>query len=592
MSAGEVMSVFNAEGVAVHVLAGLVNGVVDDRVRLVPEPAPTGRYRLVADVDPAACDAFGVRLLVEGAARWLQLGYHSWDTSQYLPIETGGTGYALTQLASGGGFLQLGFVRHDRLQHRFTLRESAGQRVLDVEALWDRRRPADGSSPPASEELRVQWGARADDLLRDWAQQVAVGGPRPRRGPPITGWSSWYNLYAAISADTLRAELADLRDTDRREGWGLSVVQIDDGFTPEMGDWLTTKPQFPDGMKPLLNEIRASGYVPGLWIAPFLIGNRSELYATHPDWAVGDRETGRPYVCMRFYGEFRWHKRSEEYYLLDTTHPEAMAYLRRVFRTWRHEWGCGYFKTDFLYHAVEAGPERMIRHRSNLSRAEIIVAACRAIRDEIGPEATWVACGAPFWMLVGLVDAVRIGRDAGVSWPDGMFAALSTRGFANGILWQADPDALLLRERFHALAPEEQQTIATAQAMVGGVTMTSDSVGELSQERRSLFAAALDLTPGTCRYPILGTGDPAFVQWRPDANLLHLVNPTADPLLTRIPLSSLGLSEPPTIRRASLTGADSPLPETVVQQDASIVAELAPRSGVLLRVLRGSGLAQ
>ena len=54
-----------------------------------------------------------------------------------------------------------------------------------------------------------------------------------------------------------------------------------------------------------------------MWIAPFMVGNRSGLYREHPDWVVQDRQTGGPLAQMRFYGEFRWHKRSEEYYVLD-----------------------------------------------------------------------------------------------------------------------------------------------------------------------------------------------------------------------------------------------------------------------------------
>jgi len=138
-------------------------------------------------------------------------------------------------------------------------------------------------------------------------------------------------------------------DVAQRESLPMRVFQIDDGFTPEMGDWLDIKPQFPRGLKPLLDDIRAAGFTPGLWIAPFMVGNRSRLFARHPDWVVHDRTTGQPLTQMQFYGEFRWHKRSEEYYILDTTHPAAFDYLRRVFRTWRRDWGCEYFKTDFMH---------------------------------------------------------------------------------------------------------------------------------------------------------------------------------------------------------------------------------------------------
>ena len=143
----------------------------------------------------------------------------------------------------------------------------------------------------------------------------------------------------------------------------MRVFQIDDGFTPEMGDWLEVKPQFPRGMKPLMEDIRSAGLLPGLWIAPFMVGNRSHLFHDHPDWVVKDRQTGKPLVQMHFYGEFRWHKRSEEYYILDTTHPDAFDYLRNVFHSWRYEWSCEYFKTDFMHFGSEHGPDRAAWHR-------------------------------------------------------------------------------------------------------------------------------------------------------------------------------------------------------------------------------------
>ena len=192
------------------------------------------------------------------------------------------------------------------------------------------------------------------------------------------------------------------------------MFQIDDGFTPEMGDWLDVKPQFPDGMKPVLAEIAAAGFTPGLWIAPFMVGNRSRLYASHPDWVVQD-VVGGPLVQMEFYGEFRWHKRSEEYYILDVTHPDAARYIAEVFWTWRHDWGARYFKTDFMLFGSEHGPDRAVWHQPGLSRIAIWRRMAALIREAIG-DAQWLGCGCPLWASVGYIDAVRIGRDIGVSW--------------------------------------------------------------------------------------------------------------------------------------------------------------------------------
>ncbi|MGH8189371.1 MAG: glycoside hydrolase family 36 protein, partial [Steroidobacteraceae bacterium] len=301
-----------------------------------------------------------------------------------------------------------------------------------------------------------------------------------------------------------------------------------------MGDWLDVKPQFPRGMAPLMDDIRKAGFVPGLWIAPLMVGNRSRLYTEHPDWVVKERASGMPIAPMTFYGEFRWHKRSEEYYILDITHPGAEAHIRGIFRTWRREWGCAYFKTDFTHFGCEHGPRQARRHQEGLSRIEVWMRMLRLIREEIG-DATWMASGSPIWAPIGWVDAVRIGRDIGVSWK-GHYSAESllrdqtARNFANGIFWQADPDCILLRERFHNLTNDEVHSLAMFAGLAGGVLMTSDQLEEISPERGRLFAElARAGDTRSCEFPRLGAG-PVLMQRvpQPDDTVLMNVFNTGD----------------------------------------------------------------
>ena len=85
-----------------------------------------------------------------------------------------------------------------------------------------------------------------ENALRLWARAVAAALPQPPRPAVsrITGWCSWYNLYAAIDEVRILDHLAAARDAVRAGGLPMRVFQIDDGFTPEMGDWLDVKPQF------------------------------------------------------------------------------------------------------------------------------------------------------------------------------------------------------------------------------------------------------------------------------------------------------------------------------------------------------------
>ena len=498
-------------------------------------------------------DSFGLRFdQVENVRQYLRSGYFSWDGSYYVQPDTipGAeenfprveTGYGMCQFLprQGSGSLILGFDRHDRFQQTFTFDISSQPLALTIQTWWDRK---DRSSLGRceSEQLVIFHHAEVENGLREWARIAAVASSTPPRlsSPPITGWCSWYNLYAYINEENILDHLHAAQAVAARESLPMRVFQIDDGFTPEMGDWLEVKPQFPRGMEALLDDIRLAGFIPGLWIAPFMVGNRSQLYRDHPDWVVKDRMNGKPLTHMRFYGEFRWHKRSEEYYILDATHPDALEYLRGVFRTWRQEWGCEYFKTDFMHFGSEYGPERALWHTPGMTRIEIWRNVAEMIREEIG-EALWLGCGCPLWASIGLVDAVRIGRDVGIAW-SGDYSAQSLlrdqscRNFANHILWQSDPDCVLLRERFSDLSEEEIKSLALYAGMTGGVMMTSDHLGELSPDRLKLWALLLSQQRASCNFPLLGRSE-LFYEDSDNAqsNLLRHAARAEDPVLVQV----------------------------------------------------------
>jgi alpha-galactosidase len=306
-------------------------------------------------------------------------------------------------------------------------------------------------------------------------------------------------------------------------------------------------------MKPLLADIAAAGFRPGLWIAPFLVGNRSRLYAEHPDWVVRRADGGGPLAHMQFYGEFRWHKRSEEYYILDITHPGAEAWIRSVFRTWRHDWGCRYFKADFLLAGSDYGPDEAIWHRPGRSRIQIWRRMMGLIREEIGEEALLLGCGCPLWASVGLVDAVRIGRDIGVTW-NGQYSAESllrdqlTRNHASGILWQADPDCVLLRDRFHELTDDQLRSLALFAGLAGGVLMSSDRLDELPEARQRLFATLLAEPQLQASFPRLGLDDQKMIEQistRPDGSRARNLFNTSAGLVEGLPAYTSLIEAPP-----------------------------------------------
>jgi len=167
----------------------------------------------------------------------------------------------------------------------------------------------------------------------------------------------------------------------------------------------------------------------------------------------------------------------------------------------------------------------------------------RLIREEIG-DSLWLGCGGPIWAPIGLMDAVRIGRDVGVSWKgnhsaESLLRDQTSRNFANGILWQADPDCILLRSRFHELTDGEVQSLALFAGLSGGLLMTSDQLDEVSEERRQLLARLIgNGTTHTCNFPRLGQGDSVLVQQATESDgtvLTHVFNTGDQPAQRSLP---------------------------------------------------------
>ena len=122
---------------------------------------------------------------------------------------------------------------------------------------------------------------------------------------------------------------------------GAEYFCIDSGWYNELGEewwdtvgmWSPSTSRFPGGLTEVLDEIRAEGMVPGLWLEPEVVGVRSPVAAELPTEAFFTRGGQRVVEQGR--------------YLLDLTHPAAVAHLDRVVDFLVGELGVGYLKLDY-----------------------------------------------------------------------------------------------------------------------------------------------------------------------------------------------------------------------------------------------------
>lgn len=306
------------------------------------------------------------------------------------------------------------------------------------------------------------------------------------------GWCSWYDYGQGISEEIIEENVAAAVALRKRAA--LSLIQIDDGFQSEIGDWLTTNANFPVGMQPLSNHIRRNNFIPGLWLAPFIALKNAVAVNHNPEWVL------RNALRIPANTGWVWNQFGRAF---DPSHPGFLDYLQRVISKVTAEWGFEYLKLDFLYAGVLQGR----RYNPNLTRAQAFSSALELIRESAGDSVTLAGCGCPLGPGIGIFDSMRIGPDVAASWKPVMHpftpllereptlpsAVNSIRNIINRAhfhrrWWINDPDCVLVRKERSELTLEEVQSLITVIGMSGGSVMLSDRVQSLSAERVSLIS--------------------------------------------------------------------------------------------------------
>ncbi|MBP3693428.1 MAG: alpha-galactosidase [Thermoguttaceae bacterium] len=318
---------------------------------------------------------------------------------------------------------------------------------------------------------------------------------RKRAPKAPTGWMSW-NIYF----DTATAEdnLAEARIGKKylqpfgMEFWHIESWQGNSDKLPVSNFYNlnleVNERQFPKGMKQLADDIRALGFRPGIWTAPFGTGS-DEFYAQHKTWFLHD-VNGNP---MR-----TWNGK----YTIDPSNDEVVAHLRRIHEIMAKDWGYEYFKIDgmsgagagYCAHFFERPEVKAAMKDPNCP--DPFERCVRAFREGIGEDRVFNACQGHFTgPEPKYADCGRIGADIvhpnkPVGWENLLNQAGRTHNqiFAHNIVFYADPDTLMVND---ALTLEEARLSTVVVSLPGQMMFSGDKLAELPMERMRLLQQAL-----------------------------------------------------------------------------------------------------
>ncbi len=296
--------------------------------------------------------------------------------------------------------------------------------------------------------------------------------------PIVNGWSSWF--YEHI--ETTEAEQLKNAEFIARhlKPFGLQTVQVDDGFQRAFGDWEGNH-LYPHGMKWLAGRIHALGLKAGLWLAPFVISENTDIARNHQDWLARDAAGNLQTVGAS----------GRAKYILDIAHPGACQWLRDLFTTVTHDWGYDFIKIDFVEWSLLAVEQY---HDPGMSKAQVYRLANQTIREAIGPDRHLLDCG-PGPVAVGLIDSMRIELDVAghCSWEqyaknsNSSAPAMAKRYYWNNRTWINDADHLGLA----LLTIPQAQAAASVIALSGGTMILADRLYDLDPARLEILKKVL-----------------------------------------------------------------------------------------------------
>ena len=304
---------------------------------------------------------------------------------------------------------------------------------------------------------------KEDEVFSSWFREMNL----KITNKPLAGYSSWYNRYQDISENTI---LEDLHGCERILKKG-DLFQIDDGWEMFVGDWIQDKAKFHCDMKNMVDEIHNRGFLAGLWLAPFVAEEKSELFKHHKDWLLEIK--GERYKCGSNWSGF---------WALDIDNKEFQEYLKKVFDTVYNKWGFDLVKLDFLYAAAPSSKE-------NETRSERMIRAMDFLRD-LSKDKLILGCGVPLGAAFGRVDYCRVSCDVTLDWDDKIWMkiihserpstkrALETsfhRRTLNNGGFITDPDVFFLRRDNIHLSKERKQMLSVFDALNKGLFLTSDN---------------------------------------------------------------------------------------------------------------------
>ena len=171
----------------------------------------------------------------------------------------------------------------EQTQHQ-QVRVTAGFNTFDF--AWPLKPGESLETPPFYVGFSPQGFGEASRRFHSFQREFIMPGGKAAKPRPVL-----YNSWEATTFNVNEAGQVEL--AKMAAGLGIERFVMDDGWfggrnhdRAGLGDWTVNPKKFPNGLKGLIDAVKANGMDFGIWVEPEMVNPDSDLYRAHPDWAM------------------------------------------------------------------------------------------------------------------------------------------------------------------------------------------------------------------------------------------------------------------------------------------------------------------
>ena len=319
-------------------------------------------------------------------------------------------------------------------------------------------------------------GNKPYETIREMAVRTANKSEARKNSLPSYHWISKSNDRENYSFERLQKQIYFLSDKDPL--LPVQTIVINRGYCVA-GDWLEPDENWPGGLESAAREIFKHGYRAGIWIAPFIVSNKSNLIKKHPNWIIKNSE-GQVKLEMA--------DEKETFYTIDPSNDGVKKYLKTVFQSLR-KMGFIFYEMDYLEWGLKDS-KTVKMDSQDKSSVQILREALNIIRQEIGYGSLVMANSTAFQPVIGFADIVKTSNSCDAGWNEAgvknMIRETYYSQYFNNILWQNNPGEINIIDN-GIFSEDERISLALWKAFPGGAVCTSDDFTKMTWEQLEFF---------------------------------------------------------------------------------------------------------